>query len=249
MNGDLRQQILVSLRAEGVGEADKAREAMAKLEERMRAAAKAFGECTMEGEDFRKTISSLGTSWNFFNQIVKESQKEIEAIDVGLHKLQVTAIKFADDYQASMAKAAAAGEAMELKEAERLAKLAADYEQFLTREETAAAATSAKKDELLAQEIAAELAAAEKKAAIAAKEVMEEEQRFNRMMRDRQEFLERQAKADADAEMKEAERQAKLAADHQKYLDRELAAEAAAAEKKDDLLAREVAAEIAAADK
>lgn len=151
MNNDIRQQILVSLRAEGVDEADKAREALARIEEKMRETSRAFGDGNSTADEFRQTISSLGTSWNFFNGLLKESEAQIDAVDVGLHKLQVSAIKFADAYEASMAKAAAASEAFEIQEAERQAKLVADYERDQAKRDAIAEAAETKRAAALAK--------------------------------------------------------------------------------------------------
>jgi hypothetical protein len=257
MNNDLRQQILVSLRAEGVGEADRAREALAGVNAAIRTLAQGFGEGTVTADDFRRGVGALAGQFNFFNGIVKESESRLQAIDVGLHTLQATALKFADAYEASMARAAAASEAAELKEAERLAKLAADYEQFLARRDAAAEAAELAEAERLAKLAAdyeqsqarreaaaakAELAEAERLAKMAADyeramarqdaaaEAAElaEAERVAKLVAAHEQAMARQGAADEAAELKEAERLARLAAQHEQYLQRERAAEEAA---------------------
>lgn len=249
MNNDLRQQILVSLRAEGVGEADKAREAIAHVSAEVQRVTKSFIDGTTEAAQFKKEVTALGGQLKFFGDIVQATEQQVGAIDVGLHKLQVTALKFGDDYQAAMAKAAQAAEDLAIKEAEAFAKAIATHEAFLAKSAADDEAEATKKADLLAREIAAEIAAADKEAALAAEAVQQEERRFNRMMADRQAYLAKAAAADAAAALKEEQRTDKLLADHEAKEAKEAAAAEASAVKKADILAREVAAELAAAAK
>lgn len=219
MNNDLRQQILVSLRADGVGEADKLREAMARIKEEVANLARGFGAGTVSFEELRKESGRLGTSLNFCTNLLKENEATIQAVDVGLHKLQVTAIGFGDAYRAAMERAAQASDALELKEAERVAKSIQQFEDWLARHEAGAAAAEIKESE-----------------------------RQARLLTDHEARLTREGVADAAAALAEAERVAKLATDHDARMAREAAAELAAAENREALLAREVAAEIAAHD-
>lgn len=267
MNNDLRQQILVSLRADGVGEADKLREAMARIKEEVANLARGFGAGTVSFEELRKESGRLGTSLNFCTNLLKENEATIQAVDVGLHKLQVTAIGFGDAYRAAMERAAQASDALELKEAERVAKSIQQFEDWLARHESGAAADEIKEaerlarlatahDAMLAREEAAELAAAEAREARLARRLaaelaadarreasataleLAEAERLARLAGQHDAMLEREEAAGAAAELAEAERLARLAAQHETMLGREEAAGAEAALKEAERLAK-----------
>lgn len=217
MNNDLRQQILVSLRAEGLGEADKAREQMARIKDEIHKVTTAFAEGTMEAGDFKKEVTSLGGQLQFFGGIVKETEKDIEKIDIGLHKLQVTAIKFGDDYAASMVKAAQAAEDLAIKEAEAFAAAATAHEQFLVKQAAAEEAAAAKKEAILAREIAAEIDAAQRTTQTREAAEQKEAERVAKMVAGYEQAMERQAKATEAAAAKDAATMAKAQADRDAY--------------------------------
>jgi hypothetical protein len=247
MNADLRQQILVQLRAEGVGEADKAREALANVNAEMKRVAKEFGEGALLAEDFRKAISSLGTAWTFWNGIVKESEQDLARIDraiektmVGLAKLQVEGIKFSEDHKRSKAEEAQAAEDAAIREAEAFAKVVVDHERFLAQAQAAeeaaelkdaerVAAMTARHEEAEAKKTAAAEAAEIKDAEVVARMAAQQEEAEAREAAATEQAEAKKAAAREAAALKEAELLTRMTAQRREAAEQQKAADVAAA--------------------
>jgi hypothetical protein len=247
MNADLRQQILVQLRAEGVGEADKAREALANVNAEMKRVAKEFGEGALLAEDFRKAITSLGTAWTFWNGIVKESEQDLARIDraiektmVGLAKLQVEGIKFSEDHKRSKAEEAQAAEDAAIREAEAFAKVVVDHERFLAQAQAAEEAAELKDAERVAAMTARHEEAEAKKTAAAEAAEIKDAELVARMAMQQEEAEAREALAVEQAEakktaarqaagLKEAQLLTRMTADRREAAEQQVAADVLAA--------------------
>lgn len=169
-NSDLRQQILISLRAEGVGEADKAREAMATIEGQAKSLAKSFGEGNVTIQEHQKQFTSLAASYKFFGDILEKFEGQYA-------RLAEAATAASDRINAAMAseaeearRTAEAVEAAKLKEAEAFAKAAIAHEQWLAKEEAAMAKAQAAYD-AYAQKVMKAIMAAEKATADASAKI------------------------------------------------------------------------------
>jgi hypothetical protein len=229
---NFRTQILVGLKADGLGEADKLAQEMLRVKRAIDAVREEFNQGALAADLYRKLLRPLIGDLNF---LVKEYDAVVGAQD----KLEASGARAA----AAFAKQEAAAE-----------KAAMAHAGLAQKATLAVQAASDRINALLDKEVAEQLAAAERKAAIDAQAGARHEAELQEVHRKHLEFLAAEEAAEARANARhEAEMQAAHQA-HLAFLGQEEAAEVAATAKHEaelqrmhqahlEFLAKEAAAE------
>lgn len=263
LSREMQAQILIGIKADGEGELDRARQALAAVKAEVATLETAFASGVAGPEEFRKGIGRLDTELKFFSGLVAECEASLLGLDMASLAAGKAHQRLADDMgraseriNAFLKREADEAEAASLREMEALARWAARHETLMAKMEadevasalarmraqdqaaSAVAAASARVEGFFQREAQAAERAAEMEIAAQTKEAAELarlEAQHERFTAQAEAQAQREADAVVAARLKEAEADARWVEQHETMLAKEVAdAEAATRKQVDD---------------